>query len=162
MEDVHIGSLLAHQTEDVTQVLTSVVAELDKRAADHKAVFMNERLSNTFPDTLGYAFEKVGDAIRGSMPREVGVWGIEAVEKAMGDFRAALGRRDMELDTFDTVASLYDELGYAIAELKKYLRAEPSDVPNARMAGIVSHFVYRKVDELRDIAREIDEDYAAD
>lgn len=104
-----MGALVVHQGEDIAQVLSIVVAELDKRAEDHKAKFMNDRLAAVFPETMGYGFEKLGEAVHGSKPREMGLWAIEMVEQAMNDLRDGLIRRDMELDMFDAVKYLYGE-----------------------------------------------------
>lgn len=155
---IDVSELVDHQLEDLSDVLATVVAELDKRAEDHRVKFMNERLADAFPETMGYAFEKLGEAARESKPREMGLWTIETVEQAMNDFRDGLTRQDMELDTFEVVKYLYEELGYALPELKKYLQGDNGDVRNERMARIVTFFIYHKVGELRGLAREIDED----
>jgi len=61
------------------------------------------------------------------------------------------------------IEDLYEELAYPISELEAYFQyLEKGQKPNIneKMAYIFAFFVTKKFDELKDVAKEIDEDYA--
>ncbi len=58
---------------------------------------------------------------------------------------------------------LYEELAYPMSELETYLQhLEKGQKPNIneKTAYIFAFFVTKKIDELKDVAKEIDEEYA--
>lgn len=96
--DISIPKLVADQREFLAEMLTEVVDELKAERTAHKERFRMEKLSIIFPSTLGYAFEKVGQAIRDD-PVEFGRWGLGQIKDTFNAFHDAIARRDMDAYT---------------------------------------------------------------
>jgi hypothetical protein len=159
--NVEIGPLIADQHMELSKILTEVIEELVRREAAHTAEFQAERLTDAFPQALGYCFEKIGTALRGSGPMELGQWGIESVAKAVSDFREALNRRGLEVGAMPFVDLVFDELAYPVEQLQRYLRQEPNDLPNVETARIFTSYVFSTIHALKGMAQEIDGSYSA-
>lgn len=159
---IKIGDLIANQREEGTMLLKAVSDELKRRRAEHRAKFKMEKLIDEFSSHLGYAFEKINEAIKGSGEDVQGQWGIKEVQRSLTCFRSALARRDIAVETYPGIEYAYEELGYSVEQLSRYLEQEPSDIQTVEMAGIVLFFIKKKVEELKSMAGELDDDYAAD
>ncbi len=159
MQPVSVPELIKDQRKFVTQVLCAVVEELERRDKAHKEKFKLEKLSAIF-DNLGHPFEKLASASDRRDYRPLGLYGLESVQKALDDFREALVRRGLDIETYDSVKHLYERLDYPLLKLRACLEeslAENSvDQPTAY---IFAWFVIEHLKQLRDIAREIDEEY---
>ena len=156
VEDVNVQRSIVHQREDVGTILKTVTDALRQRVEEHEARFMDYRFADVFPETLGYAFEKLIEAFR-APERSIGAeWSIDVVERMLQDFRGALKAQDMDLDTFPFVKLVYDELRFPLAQLKAYIEGSVSEIQSDRMALIVAFFLKAKVTELRQLADDLD------
>jgi hypothetical protein len=84
--------------------------------------------------------------------------------QALKDLQVVLAKRGIELDTYEVIEGLYEELSYPISELEAYFQhLEQGQKPNIneKTADIFAFFVTKKFDELKDGAKEVDEDYTA-
>lgn len=123
---------------------------------------MNHRFADAFPGTLGYAFEKLLEAFR-DPGRPIGAgWSIGVIEQLLLDFPDALKVQDMDIDTFDSVELLYDQIMFPVAQLKAYVEGNGSEIRSDRMASVAAFYLRAKVDELREIADDLDTDVASE
>jgi len=129
---VSVTSLIRDQETELAQILGGVLSDPKQDDEKHKAQFRGTRLAEVFPSILGYCFEKINEDIRGDTLVPMGAWGIEEVGKVLDNLRSTLELRGIQIDTYDSVEYLYEQLGYPIGELGKYLRKEvpPSTVRN--------------------------------
>jgi hypothetical protein len=101
--------------------------------------------------------------IRGGDNNVLGLYGIQTVQKRLQDFQHALEIRGIELDTFNVIEEIYELLKYPLAELGVFFeQCEKGGEPrlDSQVAYIFAFFAQEKIDELRVVAREIDEEYA--
>ncbi len=129
--------------------------------ANHRAKYRDQRLEEVFPSTLGYYFEKIGGAIDGSEPRDFGTMHVRLVAEMIEAFKERLKERGA-LQAYDSVVDLIELIEYPIQELAKYFADATRSPLNAKGAHIFSFFVYKHIEELKSMAKEIDEDYKSE
>jgi hypothetical protein len=113
-------------------------------------------------DQVGYAFEKIYEEVRHDSVPVLSKWAVEHLQKSLDDFETLLKERGLSVDTYDSVEYLYDEIRHPLLELRKFLHEEPSEVLSAKSAIVFAKALQVSFDELREIAREIDEEYASE
>jgi hypothetical protein len=153
---VSIKSLIKDQRDLVQKALTEVLRKLKEEEANHRAKYRDQRLMEVFPSTLGYYFEKIGGAIDRSEPGDFGTMHIRLVSEVVEAFKERLKERGA-LQAYDSVVDLIELIEYPIQELTKYFAGQST--LNEKGAHIFSFFVYKHIEELKSIAKEIDEDY---
>jgi len=155
---VNIPSLIESQQVILAQALTAVLKELMKEEAEHKAMFKSNHVQDAFPKMLNYYFEKVNEAIHGGNPAELGSIHIKLIAAAMETFKAKLKQRGI-LKAYDSVTYLLELLDYPISQLSAYFTQPNSSTLDNKSAYIFTFFVERKMEELKEIAVKIDEQY---
>jgi len=82
-------------------------------------------------------------------------------EQILDKLSNALKDRGLEIDAYDSVKDIYKLLEYPINELELYFDKSKREekIINHKTAYIFSFFIREKLKELRDIAKEIDEEY---
>jgi hypothetical protein len=158
---ISIYQLIEDQQAILSDALRQLADELRRWDEEHRMAFQDEKLVDLFPGTLGYAFEKLGQRIRSDDPVNFGLAGFEVIQRTLADLRDALERRGSSIKTYPGIEDAYEELEYPIRQMDLYLEGEPSDIVTPALAEIVVFFIQKKVDELKRMAREIDEDYAS-
>lgn len=68
----------------------------------------------------------------------------------------------MDIDTFDSVELLCDEIMFPVAQLKEYVEGNGSEIRLDRMASVVAFYLRAKIDKLREIADDLDTDVASE
>ncbi len=162
-EWISIPELIADQNSYASTIFTSIIEKLEQEEAAHKKQFKKEKLVAIFSPTLGYHVEKVFESIRSGKDAAFGAINLGLIKRALQDFQLALAKRGIELDTYDVVEDLYDVLAYPMSELEAYFQhLEKGEKPNIneKTAYIFAFFITKKIDELKDVAKEIDEEYA--
>ncbi len=154
MKDISVVDLIGDQRDEVSQILASVIGQLEAREAAHKEKFRMEKLVAAFPDTLGYAFEKVSEAIARPELAPLGQWGLDAIKKALQNFREGLTKRE-EPDNF--LKDTCELLEYAFGKLGRFFRQDREI--NEKDARIFISFIREEIDRLQQVAQEIDEAY---
>jgi hypothetical protein len=164
IKQVSIPDLIEDQRNYVSEILGLVISELARREAVHKDEFKMEKLASLFPPSLGYCFEKI---LAGTGEREdpsLGESHLREVKRVLQTVRDALARRGIEIGTYDSIKHIYELLEYQLAQLDRFFQsAKAGEEPNINQetAYIFAFFVRAQVTELRQIAREIDDDYAS-
>jgi hypothetical protein len=157
---VKIPSLIKSQQLILAQALTAVLKELMKEEAEHKAMFKSDRVQDVFPKVLHYYFEKVYEAIHGGKPAELGAMHIKLIAEDIEAFKSKLDKRGI-LKAYDSVTYLLELLDYPVSQLSDYFAQHSSSALDNKRAYIFAFFVERKLEELKGIAVEIDEQYDA-
>ena len=62
-------------------------------------------------------------------------------------------------NAYDPIKYLYEDLEYPINQLKKYFKNEDASVLNDKGAYIFIFFIEKKIEELKSITIEIDDEY---
>jgi hypothetical protein len=158
---VSIPSLIASQRGILQNVLTEVLEKLKKEESEHRANYRDQRLQGIFPSTLGYYFQKIAEATHGSKPAEFGVVHVRFVAETIEAFKERLRERGI-LDAYDSVVHLLQLIEYPIMELSTYFADATRSSINEKGAYIFGFFIERHVEELKAIAKEIDETYMSE
>jgi hypothetical protein len=163
-KEVSIPELVADQTRSISAILTSLANKIEHQDVAHKEQFSMEKLASLFPPSLDYDCRKVieGTTVRQSASHAA--ISLQLIKQAVQDFREALARRGIELDTYDCVKYVYELLEYPLGELEGFFTsARGAGVSNIhdKTAYIFAYFVREQVAKLRDVAQEIDDDYSS-
>jgi hypothetical protein len=156
---VSIKSLIKKQRDVMRRGLTEVLGRLKKDEADHRVKYRDQKIEDVFPATLGYYFDKIGNAIDGSHPKDLGTLHIRLVSEVIEAFEECLKERGA-LQAYGSVVDLIELIEYPIQELTKYFIGGSTLSKNG--AHIFSFFVYKHIEELKSVAKEIDEDYQSE
>ena len=155
-EQINLLTVIAGQTGEAESILNVVKGELQRRFADHRAKHMNEKMQDLIPGTLNYNFEKLSESFRAPERSIAGPWCVDAVQDVLNNVRTYLQRQDMDVDAFDFLALIYDELTYPLSQLRHYLDKEQSAISDPKMGEIVTFYVKSKVDEIKQFAFDFD------
>src|SRR5436305_4919223 len=123
-----------------------------------------DTLVGLFPPTMGYDFEKLNQGIYESGPEKTAHAGmalgaLRNVRGVLTRLHEALTKRGHELDPYSGIGYLYEEVRYPIAKLEAFLETKHANgiVPiDEEAASIFAFFIRAKLEELREIAGEID------
>ncbi|MFX0201940.1 MAG: hypothetical protein ACFFCW_38000 [Candidatus Hodarchaeota archaeon] len=162
--DISIPKLLNDQKKYVTRILRKIVRLLKTEITAHKKKFQKEKLVECFPHVWSYHASKLAEGTY-KQGKWNAMWAFESLrslENMLEVFREALARRGIDLDTYDSVKWLYDELEYSLSELRNFFEAvkeKKESSLNHRAAYIFTYYIRARIGELRKIAEEIDENY---
>lgn len=158
---VPVLALIEKQRVESERILTEVVNELREQEEIYRAQFRDTKLVATF-HLVGYAFEKIFEGIRRDSVVNMSPWGIGHLQKVLDDFEGLLKQRGLQLDTYDTIKYLYEDISHPLAELTKFISGQPSEVRSAKSAIVFAEALQGYFDRLRSLAKEIDEEYASE
>lgn len=92
----------------------------------------------------------------------MGLWGLEHIRGVLTRVKEALAKREIELDAYSGIGYLYEEVQFPIDRLEAFLEAKKASKTTPiddKTASIFVAFLRSKLDELREMAREVDHDY---
>lgn len=158
-QHVDIPPLIESQRNLLKTALNDVLEKLKEEEMKHKEEFKSKKLADVFPPTLGYFFEKIGEAIHGNKPSEFGAIHVDLVVKLIESFKAALEERGL-LGAHDSIDYDLNLIEYPLEELRQFFINPEASKLNARDADIFKYFLKKHIDGLIRFAEEIDEDYA--
>jgi len=159
--DINVPHLIESQRDVLKKTLIDVIAKLKEEELEHNEQFKEKKLADVFPKTLGYFFEKINEAILGSKPKEMGTVHIKLINDAIEDFKKSLEERGI-LEAYDSIKYLLDLIKYPLSELSTYFENPEGSKLNSDDAYIFTHFIKAHIDELIEIAKEIDEEYSTE
>lgn len=151
-----IDKLILSQSRSVNKLLLELITMLANEEKSHKEQFKSEKLSNIFPQTLHYHFQKLTESSLASMDKQFCKMNFDIISKTLEEFKSGLNRRD-SLDAYIGVNIVLDELVYPMEKLEKHFSNE-IDLDKEEVY-IYKFFVQKQFDELLDMATEIDKEY---
>jgi len=163
VKDILIVNLIADQKKYISEILISIVNKLEQEEAAHKEKFRAEKLASIFPDSLDYHFQKLLESTEMKEQNELGSINLQQIKKSLEDFRETLIKRGIELETYDSIRYVYEQIEYPLNELEGFFQISKKEKDtniDDKAAYIFAFFLEKQVADLRLIAREIDEDYS--
>jgi hypothetical protein len=155
---ISVREFIRDQEKQAADLLASAFAELGGRDSTHRKEFRMEKLTIGFAK-VGYPLEKLTSACDGRDDPAFGRYGLESIQNALAEFREALGRRGLDIDTYDAVKYAYERLEYPLCKLKAHLDGDA--ILDQQAAYIFASFVAERLTELKAMAAEIDEEYSS-
>ena len=129
---------------------------------NHRREFRGKNLAGAFSRNLGYGFEKMGEGIRNlSVRSSIGKWGLENTIDAVKEFKKLLDERGMLKAYTGSIVPLLKELEYPFSNLMSFYSGESTKL-NDQDAEIFAFYVEAKVEELKELAIEIDKEHESD
>jgi hypothetical protein len=162
--DILVIDLVKEQRKYLSKILKKVIKVLKVEEKTHKEKFKMDKLESVFPDTLSYYIEKILENIGKLDHAELGLVHVKLVKKVMDKLKETLQKRGIEIDTYNSIKFLYELLEYPIIELELYfnkLTAKEEPRTNDKTAHIFTYFIKEKLYELKEIAKEIDDEYSS-
>ncbi len=157
---VPVLELIEKQRAEAVRILSEVVEDLREQERAYREQFREIKLKAVF-DGVSYAFEKIFEEVRRDSPPILSSWGISHLQKVLDDFEKLLKDRGLTVDMYDSIEYLYDEIKHPLTELAKYIKKEPSEILSGKSAIVFTDALRVHFDRLREIAGELDEDYAS-
>jgi hypothetical protein len=151
--DVPVFELVRTQISQLEAVLQSTLEEIAMAEQQHRDKFKGQPLEAIFAG-LSHPVEKLHEAVRDQTFRSVGMYGVNAVRRAMDMFRAKLGERNEPFGA--DLDYRYEQLATALPRLTEYYEGRADD---RELAGMLAVFVADRIDELRAWAQSKDADY---
>lgn len=150
---VNVPDLVLAQVQELEAVMTRALDEIRETERAHRDRFRGQPLEQTVGG-LSHPLEKMHQAVREPTFRPVGMYGVDAVRKAMSVFAERLAERGEPFG--EDLALIYGQLGGALSRLTDFYNQRDDD---RELADILATFVGDRIDELREWARSLDEDY---
>ncbi|MFQ5914891.1 MAG: hypothetical protein ACE5JS_17120 [Nitrospinota bacterium] len=163
-EEVRIPDLIAEQRHDVADILRRVITALETEEDRHREQFRGERLQDLLPPSLSYHFQKIAEATAGKTTEvgtALGQVSVKTMREALERLRDALTRRGLA-EAYH-LNEYIEVILYPLSEIDTFFEAIKTGAPpglNERLAYICAFFVDNRIERLRQMAREIDEEYA--
>ncbi|PYF84561.1 hypothetical protein DFP75_101599 [Marinomonas alcarazii] len=156
--DVDFSKIAKTQLIGINKAYISINEKLREIDIKHRAKFMEKPLADILHSTMGYMFEKVGQAIY-SPSRENNSFGLsmlESIEETYNEFQGALEERN---ELTDYTQYDLDEYFHGIKRLKAYLTNSNANDFSEFDARIYLDYLHRNHKTFEAIALEIDESY---
>jgi hypothetical protein len=151
---INIPKLLTTQRLFLEKQLQQIVEKLRSDEMAHREKHKTELLQELFPRTLGYYFGKVYEGAPLAAPH------LALIKECLTGFRQALAERGEWRK--DSVAAHDMEFAeYSIEELEHFFDPARESKLNDHDVYIFISFLQAQVEKIRDIAKEIDDEYAS-
>lgn len=157
-QNVNLINLIETQKKHLENALEDVLNKLKENRSNHKKEFKEKKLVNEFSGQLGYYFEKIYEATAGYKPREFGIIHLDLIETSINKFKEALKERDI-LEAFENLQFTLEETEYPINQLRNFFQNNSESVRNKNDADIFTFFLKCKIDDIIEMAKEIDDAY---
>jgi hypothetical protein len=159
-EDIRIPSLIEKQRTAIESTLNGIIGELKREEQEHKEKFKGESLQRLLTkNNLHYIVGKIWEQIHsGGYPPELGLMHLEIIKKNLHEFKEALAKRDLWAGS-DSLQHIYRDLDYPLHEVARYFRGEDNQEFAKERVQVNFFFIDKHLDEIEQIAKEIDEDY---
>ena len=160
-KSIDVPDQIAAQRQAITTALTAILTKLKDDEMGHRRKFRGIKLADAFPQTLDHCHEKIGDSINERLPASFGGDMLKQIASYVAAFKQELSTRGSE-NAYDSLTCELDELDYPVAELLKYFSQPQDSKFNHKDAEICHFFIYKKLENIINIADEIDREYAED
>jgi hypothetical protein len=154
---VPVYDFAVNQVGIITSELRRAAQEVANVDREHRRLHMPEKLVAIFEE-LNYPLEKLAESCGAISPRDPrGAWGLACVRKSMQVFRAKMEARGEPFDR--PLEYIGERIEAACQLLDRYLAGDTLEAP---LPDILATFIADRVNELKRIAAEIDDEYSAD
>ena len=163
-KDVDIPDLITTQRNIHLSDLGDILETLKEREREmeHKNKFAEKKLADFFPPTLNYHLRKICEA---TLPEagdtKLGGVNVEFILKHIAQFKTELAEREI-LEAYEGLTGDLELANYPLQELRKFFRSPDETHINEKDAYIFADFAERRVQELLESAKELDEEYGQD
>jgi tetratricopeptide (TPR) repeat protein len=164
---VSLPEVIADQRMYVRELLSSILAMLQKELTEHREQFKMEKIENSFTNQFTYWFEQISKGVYESGPDKaahagMGLRGLEHVRGVLTSVQDALTKRGLDLNAYSGIGHLYEEVRHPSERLEAFLEAKKAAQKppiDEETASAFLSFLRAKLKELREMAREVDEEY---
>lgn len=153
---ISIPSLIKIQEEYISNVLSGVIQELERQDMEHREKHKETKLVDAFPQTIRYNIGKIFESTSSPDMFPLGEINVKMIESFLEKFKQQLADRE-EWGVYDPINYHYELIEYPLIRLKAYFNR--NDSMNEKDAYIFASFVSKQVEELKDIAQELDNEY---
>ena len=161
-ENIPIIDLIKDQRTYLSKELKKIVDFLKIEEKKHKERFKMEKLENIFSSR--YHISKIFEGISKPKYAVMSEIHLQQIKDVMDKFKKSLQKRGIEIETYDSIKSLYELLEYPLKKLelyfKKLIKKEKPAIDD-KTAYIFADFIERHLSELKEIAKEIDTEYSS-
>ncbi len=161
-KQVSIPRLIADQRNYLSESLSLVWDELMSRDKEIKERFKMEKLASIFEQDFNYLLGKVYQGLQEVKYTTLGKANLDYLIKILNDFKEALDRRGTGIEAYPGVKEVYKKLEYPRQKLEEVFNCILEDRElkiDIEAALIFTWFIHAQMKELKEMAREIDEDY---
>lgn len=155
-KEVDIRQLIDEQRNGLRQTLENAISYLNRESMEHKNKHKGEKLADIFHPSLHYYYEKIGEAIFGNSPKDFGMGILNLVADVPKKFKEALMKREI-FEAYE-LEDAFEWTEYPMSKLTLFLEGTDDNL-NSKDAYIYLSYLRKQIDELHQIAKEIDEDY---
>ena len=155
---IRLSHFIDTQKSVFTEVLDNVIETLKEEQVAHRKKFDGNTLTSAFLITdpfFSYIYEAA------TSPESLHVLGVsgyvDAILQAIDEFKAGLKERE---EPDDAISYRYENLDYALQHIKGCFGGSIETHINRRDAYIFANFAEQEIDELKEIATEIDQRYS--
>jgi hypothetical protein len=153
---IKISELIFEQSKYISDILTTLINNLEEEEKAHKEKFRMEKLLDIFSGTFDFQIEKLFEGISRDDCAQLADGELDSVIDKVNQFREAIKRINM--DFYERLQDKYELIEHAKTELRKYYRGDTVvEKPTAKIYAI---FLKHQFDELKAYAKEIDDEYA--
>lgn len=155
---VDLIDTIAKQRTAIAPILSDVVKTLKEEEMEHRHRFKDKKLTSLFGSTLGYEISQFHEALYNRSLRPLAEQVAIGMLKITGGFRDGLCERGIE-DTSEGTSNALEEIEYSLNELRSFFADGGSSHLNDRDAAVFAFFVKHKLDDLKNLANDIDREY---
>ena len=151
----------------ITRIMEDIETKLKADIDKHKAKYCDNPLAALFPDSLGYMCAKLlAGALHSSSEsdRHLASAAVKVIENMLCDIRNTLSERGKPPEAWSGVDLVWRELQYPMKAIKAFYCNENDNIriPYPETVQIFAWYMKSKLNELRNICREIDDYYDSD
>ena len=160
---VSVDGLIHDQRRGMVRFLKELLEFMEEQDRLHKEQFQGRSFEAIFTDDMDYHFQKV--ILGATSPERSGDWhmarrGIRRLREMLDSFGSELEERGLNKDTYSGVAVALTDVSYPIKQLLCYYLDEcEGERPDSETARIFGEYLSRRFEDLKGMAREIDQEY---
>lgn len=158
---VNVVDLINTQRIKIKEILTQVITILEENEMIHRKKHRVNKLFDCFPPTLSYYFEKISESLHGNMPSEFGLIHIKLISESIDKFKNELSNRGTQ-DSYDWLNYHLDLIDYPINMVTNYFSKDSKSRLNEKDVNIFVFFIEKQINEIMNMAEEIDIEYSSD
>lgn len=166
---INLLELLDDQRDLTREFLDDILTELQRRDTEYRAMHRDRKLAAVFPENLDYYLGKISEVTGFANDRQAlsGTYGttaaagLDVVRARIENLDAELKRRDLTRGTYDVVDYDLRWIELCVERLGEYLDAKPGAI-DAETAYVYCSFLKTQLDDLKNVLREIDDDFASE